>query len=586
MADFHSSHLDDLTRQLAFVPPARRRQQIDNAEQLYWQIEPERNYPLEFLTYRITGYRPDTVDDITLVGRAVRHDLLLLVEQLSDSLDESFDDFSPPPYDLDALAEKLSVTTKTISRYRQAGLFVRHLIGPTGRKKLAFLPDSVERFLASRTPSMKRAASFSRIDEDTRHRIITRSRRITARADTSPFKVAQHLARKFDRSPEAIRRLLLEHDKRDPRVAIFPEHTPPLTDKQQRIIYRAYRRGVPVSRLAERFTKARNAIYRAINRQRAQALQNLVIHHIPSYTFHLPDAESVILGSRLPEPTLEPDATHAPDAPLEPRGLDTETERALFSRYNFLKHLADQMRQALDPYQPGSQQIDRIETHLRHAVAIKHQIVRANQGLVIAAARRHMDLTRPNAYADPNALADYISEGNLTMLQTVETFDPGKGNRFSTYLTWGLMRRFAQATRSERGGPRAPTPESSAAPEGATTPLTPETDVAPAGYWAAAMNPRLAEQDHQEDVAHTLQTLLDRLDERERFILTRHFGITPATDASATDEPAPQTLAHIAEQLNISAERARQIEHRALGKLRRIAAELDLDMPITDILSP
>src|SRR2546426_8420044 len=57
-----------------------------------------------------------------------------------------------------------------------------------------------------------------------------------------------------------------------------------------------------------------------------------------------------------------------------------------------------------------------------------------------------------------------------------------------------------------------------------------------------------------------LQKLLSQLDEKERLIIERRFGL---------GDREPETLAEIGSELNLSRERIRQIEERALGKLRR-----------------
>jgi RNA polymerase nonessential primary-like sigma factor len=57
-----------------------------------------------------------------------------------------------------------------------------------------------------------------------------------------------------------------------------------------------------------------------------------------------------------------------------------------------------------------------------------------------------------------------------------------------------------------------------------------------------------------------LQTLLSQLDEKERVIIERRFGL---------GDRDPQTLAEIGSDLHLSRERIRQIEERALLKLRR-----------------
>ncbi|QNN25087.1 sigma-70 family RNA polymerase sigma factor [Planctomycetales bacterium ZRK34] len=576
MPAFLSQSFQRLCRQLAFAPPARRRLQIDNAEQLYWQIDPDRNYPLDFLVFRITGYRPDTSDGTTLVGAAARRDLLLLVDELSKTLDERFSDYDPRPLDQPAVCDKLNVSAKTITRYRRQGLFARRLIWPDGKRRLAFLPQSVDRFTESRRDKLQQAARFNRIDEPTRHQIITRARRIASRVQVTPFAVAEHLSKKFDRSTETIRLLLLAHDKRDPRVAIFPDHTPPLTAKQQRIIHRAYHRGISVARLARRFNKSRTAVYRAINHRRAAAILQLDIRYVANPVFQRADADEVILApAAAPESTTAAIAAISATAPpsleslpllsklTDQPPLSPQQEQTLFVRYNYLKFRAAERRNTLDRYDPNSGILDEIETHLRRAVAIKHQLVRANMRLVVSVARKHLTGSHRS---DRLNLPDLVGDGSIVLLEAVETFDPARGNRFSTYLTWALMRRFAQSTATVTAAPRQSGLE----------------------YWPAAMNPAIAAVEQAEQVAATLERLLARLDDRERFIITRHFGLTdPAADDDAeSSDLAAQPLSRVAEQLGISAERARQIEHRAMQKLRRAATAQGLSLNPGDAPSP
>ena len=69
VARFKIAAVEDLLRQLEYAPAETRRRQMDAAERLIADIDPNQNYPQDFITFRITGYRPDAVDEpITFVG--------------------------------------------------------------------------------------------------------------------------------------------------------------------------------------------------------------------------------------------------------------------------------------------------------------------------------------------------------------------------------------------------------------------------------------------------------------------------------------------------------------------------------------
>src|ERR1700722_3177894 len=79
--------LSKLVRQMGFTPSEARWAQVAAAEQLLHDIDPDRAYPLDFVIFRITGYRPKIEKNSDLLtGIALQHDLGLLVEQVSESL--------------------------------------------------------------------------------------------------------------------------------------------------------------------------------------------------------------------------------------------------------------------------------------------------------------------------------------------------------------------------------------------------------------------------------------------------------------------------------------------------------------------
>ena len=58
MRQIKNKDLAELLMQVRFAPPAKRRKQVDNAEQLLAIIEKDKEFPFEFVCYRITGFRP------------------------------------------------------------------------------------------------------------------------------------------------------------------------------------------------------------------------------------------------------------------------------------------------------------------------------------------------------------------------------------------------------------------------------------------------------------------------------------------------------------------------------------------------
>ena len=274
---------------------AKKLEQVDRAERLLAELDPARTYSYEYLCFRITDYRPDASPQSVVSGEEARHDVRLFVEDVSDAANLRVGELPEPVHTVEDLSRMFNVSTKTISRWRDLGLVSRRFVFAGGKKRVGFLQSSVERFVSGHVDRVQRGERFSQLTPQERGQIIQRARRL-ARAGAGQAEVARRIAKRLNRSVEAIRYTLKLFDQKYPALALFPDRSGPLTDESKEGIYQDYRRGQSVGELAERFGRMRTSIYRIINETRARRLLELPLDHIYNEEFDRPDAEQVILG--------------------------------------------------------------------------------------------------------------------------------------------------------------------------------------------------------------------------------------------------------------------------------------------------
>jgi len=281
---------------------------------------------------------------------------------------------------------------------------------------------------------------------------------------------------------------------------------------------------------------------------------------------------------------------------VEQIALWEKRDPTLKPKKQHLNHLRRSIRKAheLNPESPELQQdVYKVNIYTRSIESAKDAMIKANLRLVVSIAKRYM-------HQGLN-LADLIQEGNLGLMRAVFRFDYKKGNKFSTYASWWIRQAITRAildkTRTirlpvhflelrsqffkafysllkELG--REPTPveisektglsmdKILAILEASREPISLETPVGDDDSTLGdflenqeAVSPYEAVKNHE--LADRVTTILATLSPREEKIIRLRFGI---------GEEAEYTLEEIGKRFHVSRERIRQIEKKALNRLR------------------
>lgn len=546
----HSDYKCDSIRELRdqqvrFAPREKKLEQLDRAETLLRNIDVSKTYNYEYVCYRITTFRPEKSPIMPIKGSDLRHDIHLLIEDLSESADMRAEEIGQPVHTVDDLAKRFNVSTKTISRWRLQGLVSRKFIFDGGRKRIGFLHSSVDSFVKMNKDKVKRGERFSQLSKQEKNDIVECARRL-ANAGGCPAEVTRQIADTMSRSVETVRYTIRQFDEQNPDLAIFPDQTGPMNLEIKERVYHEFLSGRAVEQIAKRYCRTKTTIYRVVNEMRAMAIMELPLDFMDNPEFHRRGSDKRILHSEYPVPETKARRTRPPAglprylaSLYETALLTREQEAWLFRKFNYLKCKASKLRDKMDSSRARSGDMNRIEELYNEALQVKNKIVQSNLRLVVSIAKRHVTVA--------DDFFQLVSDGNMSLIRAVEKFDYARGNKFSTYASWAIMKNFARTIPDEfkQRDRFRPTSE--------------EIFLGKADQRTDRYLLESAQKQREVQVSNILQDL----DPREKQIIIHRFGLDHSQE--------PQTLKQVGEELGVTKERIRQIEARALNKLRAAA---------------
>ncbi len=544
MPKFFNKDVAELAHQLTLSPRRLRIEQIRGIDSLLGDIQPQKAYPFDLVCYRITEYRKrGAKPGPSIPGEALIRDLVTMAEVCSRQAKLTSAELGEPFKTHRELADELNVSTKTIRRWRDRGLMGLRVFFEDGVNRLAFCRRTIERFTSQHKDLVERGSSFKQLSEAERRAIVERAEQLVSSRPMKLHAAACIIAEETSRAVETVRYTLRRHDEKA-EAALFTRQGDPVRCERHNAIWRCHQAGESHASIARAFDCAIEDVAQMLHVVQMQEWRNNPVEYIDSELFAAPNADELIL--EVAEPPRQPLRRQRipKDLPSYLRSLyetpllTREQEQDLFRRYNHLKYQARRAVEAVEPEEATEADVAAVRSLLDRADAIKQRIIKANLRLVVSIAKKHV--------AWGGNFFEIISDGNVSLMRAVEKFDFARGTKFSTYATWAITKNYARSIPEEhyRRG-RYVTGQ-----DGLLDQTAPEPE-----------NEGLCASDRKR-VREMIDTGMRELPQREQEIIRHHFGLAGKGDT--------MTLQQLGTRFGVTKERVRQLERRALLRLREV----------------
>ena len=225
--------------------------------------------------------------------------------------------------------------------------------------------------------------------------------------------------------------------------------------------------------------------------------------------------------------------------------LTREQEMVLFRTMNHLKFHANSLRTRLNPETFEESIVSKIESLLSDAEKIRDHIIKSNLRLVISIVKKFVTPQHP--------FDELLSDSMLTLMKAVDKFDFDRGFRFSTYAYRSVSRDVYTSIKIAR--------------------IEESRVTRDAEEWAFEQQDdeslSLMSDQTWSNIRELTASMLSKLDRRERFIVRCRYALG--------GHHRVRSFQYLADKLGVSKERVRQLEKRAVNKLKNIASDYDMD---------
>jgi len=320
----------------------------------------------------------------------------------------------------------------------------------------------------------------------------------------------------------------------------------------------------PLDRVRGRCDVAMTRGAAGLSEPQRQTLRDILakpIDFVDDELFHKPNAEKKVFDEapEIPKPNtswyhpvMEEGGSERNFKTVVNVVLTAKQERALFLQFNYARYRVAKLQKKVGDKQVADADARELLRWHELSERLRDQIAQSNLALVLAMAKRvrHSEMD----------FADLISEGNMALLRAIDKFNVSKGFKFSTYACRAILKAFSRSGMKHTQYRQ----------------LFP-TDFDPA--LERSDFTRRRNDEHEQDCADEVRRIVTQnraeLTEVEKAVIHHRFALNRNED-EATEA---LTLEQVGQIVGLTKERVRQIQNKALEKIRKTLEASYLDGP-------